>query len=87
MPFSATRPPTTPPGGPDDRRAAVADSRTLATEHLWLADAIARRYPHATHRLSGDRFHNVHMRHADLTVGAVRAVLAASRTVSGEGRA
>jgi len=44
MPFSATRPPTTPPGGPDDRRAAVADSRTLATEHLWLADAIARRY-------------------------------------------
>lgn len=63
-----------------DLPVALLTSGTYGRGWITLHDAIARRYPRATHRLSGDRFHNVHMRHIDLTVRTVRAVLAQSRS-------
>ncbi|MFG6445025.1 alpha/beta fold hydrolase [Microbacterium sp. P07] len=65
-----------PPGG---LPVALLTSGTYGRGWITMHDAIARRYPNAVHRLSGDRFHNVHMRHVALTVETVRTVLDASR--------
>ncbi len=44
MPTSAIPAPPTPGDEPNLRVAGSADHQALALEHLWLADAIARRY-------------------------------------------
>lgn len=44
MPSSTTPVPTTPVAAPEPCEAAATDRQALALEHLWLADAIARRY-------------------------------------------
>ena len=71
---------TMPPG---DFPVALLTSGTYGRGWIRMHDAIARRYPAATHQLSGDRFHNVHMRHIALTAETVRTVLASSRARRG----
>jgi pimeloyl-ACP methyl ester carboxylesterase len=58
---------------------ALLTSGTYGRGWIRMHDAIARRYPNATHALSGDRFHNVHMRHADRVTGMVHDVIARGR--------
>ncbi|MFG6403863.1 alpha/beta fold hydrolase [Microbacterium sp. P04] len=59
-----------------DLPVALVTSGTYGRGWIRLHDAVAARYPRATHELSGDRFHNIHMRHADRVVNIVRDMLA-----------
>jgi pimeloyl-ACP methyl ester carboxylesterase len=62
-----------------DVPVAMLTSGTYGRGWTAMHDAIARRYPRATHELSGDRFHNVHMRHVSRVVGMVHDVVARGR--------
>jgi pimeloyl-ACP methyl ester carboxylesterase len=66
-----------------DLAVALLTSGTYGRGWITMHDAVARRYPNATHELSGDRFHHVHMRHASRTAELVRSLLAASRRETG----
>ncbi|RKT36326.1 pimeloyl-ACP methyl ester carboxylesterase [Microbacterium sp. AG1240] len=58
-----------------DLPVALITSGTYGRGWITMHDAVASRYPNATHHLSGDRFHNVHMRHFGQIAGTVRAML------------
>ncbi|PVW06081.1 hypothetical protein DEA06_00565 [Microbacterium sp. Gd 4-13] len=57
-----------------DLPVALLTTGTYGRGWITMHDAVARRYPNATHRLSGDRFHNVHMRHFGRIAETVRAM-------------
>jgi pimeloyl-ACP methyl ester carboxylesterase len=61
-----------------DLPVALLTSGTYGRGWITMHDAVALRYPNATHRLSGDRFHNVHMRHFERIAETVRTMIDAA---------
>ncbi|MFD1713348.1 alpha/beta fold hydrolase [Amnibacterium flavum] len=62
-----------------DLPVAMLTSGTYGPGWTRLHRTISQRYPGSSHEVTQDRFHNVHMRHPDLTVQIVEAVLAQAR--------